>query len=81
MDGSSFLLFWYKASEQIRRDLHVPAVITSRSYLPLGGIPLQNVVNFCCPLGRVPTVRGATMAKAEPPMQPLSNLKKIESAE
>ena len=48
MDGLSSLLFWYKASEQIRRDLHVPAVITSRSYLPLGGIPLQNVVNFCC---------------------------------
>ena len=34
-----------------------------------GGIPLQNVVNFCCPLGRAPTVEGATMAKAEPPMQ------------
>jgi len=34
-----------------------------------GGIPLQNVLNFCCPQGRVPTVRKATMAKAEPPMQ------------
>ena len=38
-----------------------------------------NFVNACvffrCPLGRVPTVGGggATIAKAEPPMQPLSN--------
>ena len=42
----------------------------------LGEIPLQNVVNFCCPLGSVPTVEGATKAKAEPPMQPLSNKNK-----
>ena len=29
--------------------------------------------NFGCPLGRVPTVGGATMAKSEPLMQPLPN--------
>jgi len=45
------------------------AVITSRSYLPLGGIPLQNVVNFCCPLGRVPAVGGGYNDDSWAPMQ------------
>ena len=39
------------------------------SYRRIREIPFQKVVNFCCPLGRVPAVGGATMAKAEPPMQ------------
>ena len=39
--------------------------LTSTS-LPTGGIPLQNVINFCCSIGRVPTVGGATTAKVEP---------------
>ena len=39
----------------------------------LWGIPLQSVVNFCCPLGRAHTVGGATMAKAEPLTQHFFN--------
>ena len=35
-------------------------------YGATGGTHLQNVVNFRSPLGRIPTVRGATMATAEP---------------
>ena len=44
-----------------------------------GGNPLQNVVNFCCPLGRVTSVVGATIAKSEPRCNIFSNKKKYSS--
>ena len=45
------------------------AQINSRDLKITGGIPLQNVVNSCCPLRRVPTMWGATTAKAKSTMQ------------
>ena len=39
-----------------------------------GGIPIENVANFCWSLGRFPTVgAGPTRAEAEPPVNSLSN--------